>query len=66
MQELINYLKMKGVQIPPDYYERDLLKFCEAEYFKVEKVAEKITAHFEWLYSLPPEPILIPKTIKLL
>ena len=57
---------MEGIEIPPDYYERDLLKFAEAEYFKTKNVAMKITAHFEWLYSLPPEPLLTPKTIKLL
>ena len=66
IQELIQYLKSKNVQIPPDFYERDLLKFCEAEYFKVKKVGEKIINHFEWLESLPPEPVLVPKTIKLL
>ena len=66
IQQLIDFLKVKGIPIPPDYYERDLLKFCEAEYFKTKKVAEKIAAHFEWLYSLPPEPMLIPKTMKLI
>ena len=66
MQELVDYMKTKNIEIPEDFMQRDLLKFCEAEYFKVKKVGEKLIAHLEWLESLPPEPILVPKTIKLL
>ena len=43
-----------------------MLKFCEAEYFKLNKVTDKMQAHLEWLGTLPPEPMLVPKTIKLL
>ena len=61
-----NLAEKKGVQLPPGYDDRDLLKFCQANFFDIEKASTKIIEHFKWLSSLPPEPRLTPMTIRLL
>ena len=40
--------------MPPNYHERDLLKFLQAYNYKMKKILNAIEAHFKWrVQSLP-------------
>ena len=44
----------------------EVLKFTQANQFNIDKTTEKLILHFDWLHSLPPEPRLTSKTLRLL
>jgi hypothetical protein len=56
----------KNCQIPLGFDDRNILKFVQANFFKIDKAGEKLFNHFNWLASLPPEPKLTNYTLKLL
>lgn len=59
-------LKEKKVVVPEGFGDRNMLKFCQANFFAIDKAGEKLANHFNWLDTLPKEPRLTKNTIKLL
>lgn len=64
--DLKKFVLDAGSEVPPGFGERDFLKFSQASFYDIPKAGEKLIKHFDWLNSLPPEPLLTPYTIKLL
>ena len=52
--------------MPPDFTERDWLKWIQASFYDAEKAAAKLMKHVEWLNTIPPEPHLNTQTLRLL
>ena len=52
--------------MPPQFLERDWLKWIQASFYDVEKAAAKLVKHIDWLNAIPPEPHLRNHTLRLL
>ena len=67
IQNVKKWLKeQKKRDVRPGFSDQNLLKFVQAEFFNIAKAGEKLNTHFDWLDSLPIEPKLTEKTLKLL
>ena len=52
--------------MPPGFVERDWLKWIQASFYDVNKAGEKLLKHIQWLATIPPEPRVTHRTIRLL
>lgn len=67
IENVVQWLrKEKKCEVPANFSDRNLLKFVQANFFNIEKAGNKLFNHFNWLDSLPREPRLTERTIKLL
>lgn len=55
-----------GTPVPEGFDEREVLKFCQANYFKWNEVIPKFSAHINWLNELPPKPTLSDRGLAML
>ena len=51
---------------PPNFDDREFLKFLQANLFDIQKTRAKLRVHWNWLLTLPPEPLLTPLALKCL
>lgn len=51
---------------PPNFHEREWLKFLQACKHDIHVTGQKIEVHWRWLKSLSPEPTLTPLALKCL
>ena len=58
--------EQKQCDVPANFGDRNVLKFVQANFFKIDKAGEKLFKHFAWLQTLPNEPKLTNHTLKLL
>ena len=50
----------------PGFNDREILKFVQANFFKLDKVGEKIFNHWNWLDTLETVPRLNPQSLRML
>lgn len=60
---MLNELKLEE---PPNFSDREWLKFLQACKHDIRATGQKLSVHWRWLATLSPEPLLTPLALKCL